>query len=189
VSNKNTVLHSLLYWKKAHDWAVDQIADLFRTTHKAKTQQVASSRGQQCGNIELAGYLANAAGLVPSVLDLHIVHERWGSRTYPSINGHLHYPHDVDRPLNEAATDKIRAYRAHYHNRPSNAISMVTVANVSGVFKVNLCVFYFYKIVEMYTCSNTALGRKRKNRWFCFFIFKPPPLFFYYISFLPNMCV
>ena len=35
--------------------------------------------------------------------------------------------------------------------------------------------------VEMYTCSNTALGRKRKNRWFCFFIFKPPPLFFYYI--------
>jgi hypothetical protein len=25
--------------------------------------------------------------------------------------------------------------------------------------------------VQMYTCSNTALGRKRKNRWFCFFIF------------------
>jgi len=23
--------------------------------------------------------------------------------------------------------------------------------------------------VEMYTCSNTAVGRKRKNRWFCFF--------------------
>ncbi len=23
--------------------------------------------------------------------------------------------------------------------------------------------------VEMYTCSNTSLGRKRKNRWFCFF--------------------
>jgi hypothetical protein len=32
--------------------------------------------------------------------------------------------------------------------------------------------------VEMYTCSNTALGRKRKNRWFCFFIFKTPPFFF-----------
>jgi hypothetical protein len=26
--------------KKAHDWAADQIADLFRTTHKVKTQQV-----------------------------------------------------------------------------------------------------------------------------------------------------
>ena len=35
--------------------------------------------------------------------------------------------------------------------------------------------------VEMYTCSNTALGRKRKNRWFCFFTFKTPPLLFDYI--------
>jgi hypothetical protein len=33
--------------------------------------------------------------------------------------------------------------------------------------------------VEMYTCSNTSSGRKRKNRCF-FFIFKTPPLFFYY---------
>jgi hypothetical protein len=32
--------------KKAHDWAVNQIADLFRTTHRVKTQQVARSRGQ-----------------------------------------------------------------------------------------------------------------------------------------------
>ncbi len=26
--------------KKAHDWAVDQLPDLFRTTHKVKTHQV-----------------------------------------------------------------------------------------------------------------------------------------------------
>jgi hypothetical protein len=26
--------------KKTHDWMVDQIVDLFRTTHKVKTQQV-----------------------------------------------------------------------------------------------------------------------------------------------------
>ena len=47
--------------KKAHDWVVDQLADLFRTTHRVKTQQVVKSRGQHCGDIELAGYLANAA--------------------------------------------------------------------------------------------------------------------------------
>jgi len=35
--------------KKAHDWAVDQLADLFRMTHKVKTQQVLKSRGQYCG--------------------------------------------------------------------------------------------------------------------------------------------
>ena len=46
--------------KKAHDWEVDQLPDLFCTTHKVKTQQVVKSRGQHCGDIELAGYLANA---------------------------------------------------------------------------------------------------------------------------------
>jgi hypothetical protein len=54
--------------KKAHDWTVDQLADLFHTTHKVKTQQVVRSRGQRCGDIELSGYLANAAGPVSLVL-------------------------------------------------------------------------------------------------------------------------
>ncbi len=103
--------------KKDHDWSVDQIADLFHTTHKVKTEQVARSRGHRCGDIELAGYLVNAEGPVPLVLDQHITHERWGSRIWgstsdPSINGHLHYPNDLDRSLNEAASDKIRSYRA-----------------------------------------------------------------------------
>ena len=56
--------------KKAHDWAVDQVADLFRTTHKVKTQQVIRSRGQHCGDIQLERYLANQAGPVPLVLDI-----------------------------------------------------------------------------------------------------------------------
>ena len=60
--------------KKAHDWAVDQLADLFRTTHKVKTQQVAKSRGQYCGDIQLDAYLENATGPVPLVLDLRIAH-------------------------------------------------------------------------------------------------------------------
>jgi hypothetical protein len=104
--------------KKAYDWAVDASADLFRTTHKVKTQQVAKSRGQRCGDIELAGYLANVAVLVPLVLDLRIAHERWGSSSDPSISGHLCYPYDIDRSLNEAAADKIRKYRADYNNNP-----------------------------------------------------------------------
>ncbi len=31
--------------KKAHDWMVDQVADLFRTTHKVKTQHVVKTEG------------------------------------------------------------------------------------------------------------------------------------------------
>jgi hypothetical protein len=98
-----------------------------------KTQQVAKSRGQRCGDIELAGYLANVAGPVPLVLDLRIAHERWGSSSDPSINGHLHCPNDVDRSLNEAAADKIRKYRADYNNNPPNAISfMPAITSTSG---------------------------------------------------------
>jgi hypothetical protein len=72
--------------KKAHDWAVDQLADLFRTTHKVKTQQV-----------------------VLCIVD------RFGSSSDPSPNGHLHYPMDIDRSINETAADKIRKYRADYN--------------------------------------------------------------------------
>ena len=81
----------------------------------------------------MAGYLANVAGLVTLVLDLRIAHDRFGSSSDPSINGHLHYPNDVDRSLNEAVADKIRQYRADYNNRTSNAISfMPAIASTSG---------------------------------------------------------
>ena len=45
--------------KKAHDWAVDQLTDLFHTTHKVKTLQVVKIRGQYCGDIEFPVYLVN----------------------------------------------------------------------------------------------------------------------------------
>jgi hypothetical protein len=118
--------------KKARDWAVDQIADLFRTTHKVKTQQVARSRGQRCGDIELAGYLANATGPVPLVLDLRIAPKDLEvALTLVLMDPYI--MHDLDRPLNEAAAEKIRQYRADYNNRPSNAIScMPAIASMSG---------------------------------------------------------
>jgi len=78
-------------------------------------------------------YLANATGPVSLVLDLRITHERWGSTSDPILNGHLHYPNDLNRPLNESTADKIRSYRADYNNRPSNVISfMSAMASTSG---------------------------------------------------------
>jgi hypothetical protein len=106
---------------------VDQVVDFFRTTHKLKTQDVVKSRGQQCGDIELAGYLANAADPVPLVLDLRIAHDRMGSSTDPSLNGHLKYPNNLDQSLNDAVADKIRKYRTDYNNRPPSAVSFMPV--------------------------------------------------------------
>jgi hypothetical protein len=79
------------------------------------------SRGRHCGDIELAAYLANAAGPVPLVLDRRIAHDRFGSSSDPSLNGHLHYPNDIDKSLNEAAADKIWKYRADHNNNPPSA--------------------------------------------------------------------
>ena len=135
--------------KKTHDWSVEQLPDLFHTTHRVKTQEVARSRGQRCGDIELAVYLTNAAGPVPLVLDLLITHEKFGSRSDPSINGHLHYPHDLDRSLNEDATDKIRQYRTDYNNRPSHAISfMPAIDSTSGCLHSEFVLLPFcYRII------------------------------------------
>ena len=66
---------------------IEQIPDLFRTTHKVKTQQVAKSWGQRCGDIEIAAYLADAVGPVTLVLDLRITDERWGSSSNPLLTG------------------------------------------------------------------------------------------------------
>ncbi len=70
---------------------------------------------------------------MPLVLDLRIANDRFRSSSDPSLSGHLHYPNDLDGPLNQAAADKICQYRADYDNRPSNAISfMPSIASTSG---------------------------------------------------------
>ena len=124
--------------KKTHDWAVEKIADLFPTTHTAKTQQVAKSWGQGCGDIELASYLADA------VLDLSIAHERWGSSSNPSLIRQLHSPTpaDKDRPQTEAVADKTRDYRADYNNRPSNLLLLAPLAAST----VSLCASFFLQV-------------------------------------------
>ncbi len=108
--------------KKAHDWVVDQLADLFRTTHKAKTHQVVKIRGQHCGDIELVGYLANVTGPVPLVLDLRVAHDRVGSSADPVLNGHLRYPNNLDQFLNDVAAAKLRKYRADYNFNPTRGV-------------------------------------------------------------------
>ncbi len=81
------------------------------------------------------GYLANATGPVPLVLDLRITHDRFGRSSDPALNGTLQYPNpnDIDRSLNETAADKIRKYPVDYNNNPPNVISfMPTIASTSG---------------------------------------------------------
>ena len=43
----------------------------------------------------------NAADPVSLVMDLHIDHDRFGSNSDLNLNGHLHYPNDIDKSLND----------------------------------------------------------------------------------------
>jgi hypothetical protein len=105
--------------KKAHNWVVDQLTELFRTNHKVKTQQVSKNRCRYCGDIELTAYFPNVASPVPLVLDLHIAHDRFGSSS--------------DRSLNAVSTDKIRKYRGDYNNNtPTGAVFMHSITSTSG---------------------------------------------------------
>ncbi len=69
-------------------WLI-KLLTFFAQHMKVKTQQVVKNRVQHCEDIELAGYLANESGPVPLVLDLRIAHDRVGSSTDPTLNGHL----------------------------------------------------------------------------------------------------
>jgi hypothetical protein len=91
----NCTVHSGV--KKAHDWVVEQLTNFFRTTHHTKTQHVTKNRGRHCGDIQLEEYLVNTTGPVSLVMDLRIAHDRFGSSSDPSLNGHLHYPNDIDK--------------------------------------------------------------------------------------------
>jgi hypothetical protein len=67
------------------------------------------------------------------VLDLRITHDRVGSSTDPTLNGHLRYPNKLDQSRNDTVADKIRKYRADYNNNPPNTVSfMLAIPSTSG---------------------------------------------------------
>jgi hypothetical protein len=93
----------------------------------------------------------NAADPVSLVLDLLISHDRFGSNSDPSLNGHLHYPNDIDKSLNESVTDKIRQYRADYNHNPQGSVSlMASIDSTSGQLHVH---FFKKKLKKIYYFS------------------------------------
>jgi hypothetical protein len=147
------------------------------TTHKVKTQQVAKNRGQWCGDIEIATYLSNSVGPVPLVLHLRIVHKCWGSRSNPSLHGHLYYPlpPDIGRTLNEDVTDKTRIYRVDYNNSPSNTISfMSSVTRSSDHLHCELVLILFWRIIgsRFFLIQEFSLHNPTSSKyWYCFYNF------------------
>ena len=103
-------------------------------------------------------------GPVSLVEDLCIPHEPSGGTSNPGLNGHLHYPTDIDRILKETDHDKNLQYRADYNNRPSHDISFIPdITTTSGVYTVNLCSFYFYRLIGKLTSFISFLQLQEFN--------------------------
>ena len=88
---------------------------------------------------------------MPLVLDLRIAHDRVGSNTDPTLNGHLRYPNDLDQSLNDTVADKIRKYRVDYNHNPPSTVSFMTVMVSTSGRIVNLSDFYSYKLIGKLT--------------------------------------
>ncbi len=86
---------------------VEQLDDLFRTTHKTKTVHVTKTRGRHCGDIDLTVLFPSTKGPVSLMVDLRIAHDRYGSSSDPSLNGHFHYPNDIDKLGDKSICDTI----------------------------------------------------------------------------------
>ena len=89
------------------------------------------------------------------MLDLRITPDRWESSSNPSLNGHLYYPADMDRTLNEADADRILQYRATVLTIiivPLMLFPLCLLLLVRlGVSTVNLCAFSFYRFIGKLT--------------------------------------
>ena len=164
--------------KKDHNWVVDQLADLFRTTHMVMTQQVSNRRGHRGGDIELVIYLSNTEGPVSLVMDLWIVHELWGSNSNPSLNGHLHYPTDIDRTLNEDVADKILQYRADYNTVIQESPSITHLCRIqvhTGIPNI------FCLTTTTIMCILVGIGTRKTLEF--------AVIFLYYTTFMLSTCV
>ncbi len=91
---------------------------------------------------------------MPLVLDLRIAHDRWGSSSDPSINGHLHYPNDIDRSLNGLPLTKLENITLILITTPPlPSLLCLLLLERPGGYTVNLYAFYFYKLIGKLTAS------------------------------------
>ncbi len=89
-------------------------------------------------------YLVNVTGPVPLVLDLLIPHDRFGSSSDPSLNGHLHYPDDIDKSLNETALIIITILR------DQSPLCLLFLVRLGG-YIVNSLDCYSYRLIGKLT--------------------------------------
>jgi hypothetical protein len=91
------------------------------------------------------------------VLDLRVTHDRVGSSADPALNGHLRYPNNLDKFLNDTSPNKIRKYRVDYNNNPPSDVTFMSVivstsGRLHGEFIRILCL-QAHRETDRFFCS------------------------------------
>ena len=141
---------------KSHDWAVAQVAALFRsmgTTVLTQTRVtgVGPNRKQR-GDIELVAYLPHPLTERRTlVMDFTVTHERHGN-SRKDTNGTLRVKNikNRDRPLEKAAHDKIKKHRDLYNLLPGDIGFLPLVASTSGRLNAD-----FIRLVYLHATRET----------------------------------
>ena len=77
---------------------------------------VTASRGNQRGDVQIRKFLHHNGAPRDLVFDLTLTHERWGDTDDPSKLSKLRHPANINKPLQEAASQKPTKYQSDYAN-------------------------------------------------------------------------
>ena len=105
---------------------------------------------------------------------------RVGSSADPALNGHLRYPNNLDKFLNDVSPNKIRKYRVDYNNNPPSDVTFMSVivstsGRLHGEFIRILCL-QAHRETDRFFCSYRSSVSAIRS-----LIFPLPPLgFFFY---------
>ncbi len=81
------------------------------------------------------------------VLDLRVAHDRVDSSADPVLNGHLRYPNNLDRSLNDVAPDKLRKYRTDYNFNPTRGVGFIPgIPSTSGRLHIEFIRILFLQV-------------------------------------------
>ena len=142
---------------KSHDWAVAQVAALFRSLgNTVRTQMRVTGVGpnrKQRGDIELEAYLPHPLvdkGKRNLVMDLTVKHERFGS-SMKVTNGTLCVRlANRDRPIEQEAREKIAKHRNLYNLLPGDIGFLPLVVSTSGRLNAD-----FIRLVYLHATKET----------------------------------
>ena len=115
---------------------------------------VTANKGQQRGDVQNKHYLQHNGAprdlVFDGKFDLSITHQLWGApQDGPSKTGQCRHPADMNKPLREAAKEKVNKYQHTYANNHSISF-LPAIFSTSGRIDAEFLRLLFYRESEKF---------------------------------------